>query len=272
MLIPGRNALVLAPGDWPERLAPGTLNIAIHDDGFPEDLHFLGKHRGLRNLDEGDFHPALVIPPWRIQGSTLQPTADEPVRGSAQLWRAELAVLSIGESATCWMLRRLGSEIVSQIELVSHEHLRSRLNLPDGTVAKVTVWETEPTTKPKSPTDWIADWCEAVADRIEPRFGTAKAMGYLIGEKFLNFLEVAETNDQWREAIPAFVARIKSLFEPWQLAQFLRTPRRLGVLGHTATDEGHRMLREARDESERTREDARNLVLLTWAEELLLDE
>ena len=52
-------------------------------------------------------------------------------------------------------------------------------------------------------------------------------MGYLIGEKFLNFLEVAESNDEWREAIPEFVAGIKALFETWQLAQFLKTPRRL---------------------------------------------
>ena len=35
MVIPGRKSLVLAPEDWPAKLAPGTLNIAIHDVGFP---------------------------------------------------------------------------------------------------------------------------------------------------------------------------------------------------------------------------------------------
>jgi hypothetical protein len=97
-------------------------------------------------------------------------------------------------------------------------------------------------------------------------------MGYLIGEKFLNFLEVAETDDEWRQAIPSFIVEIKSLFETWQLAEFLNTPRRLGVLGHTADDEGHRLLREGLDESQKAREDARNLMLLEWAKELLLDE
>ena len=170
------------------------------------------------------------------------------------------------------MLRRLGSDIVSQIELVSDEHLRRRLNLSDGMEVKVTVWEAESKFKPKTPSEVIADWCEAIAGRIEPQFGNEKAMGYLIGEKFLNFLEVAESNNEWREAIPEFVAAIKSLFEPWKLAQFLKTPRRLGALGHAASEEAHRMFREAMDESERVREDARNLMLLSWAEELLLPE
>lgn len=36
-------------------------------------------------------------------------------------------------------------------------------------------------------------------------------MGYLIGEKLLNFLEVAETKDEWRAATPSFVTEIKTL-------------------------------------------------------------
>jgi hypothetical protein len=97
-------------------------------------------------------------------------------------------------------------------------------------------------------------------------------MGYLIGEKFLNFLERAETDREWRQAIPTFVTEIKSIFEAWQLAEFLNTPRRLGALGHASTEEGHRMLREALDESEKASEDARNLMLLESAKELLLEE
>jgi hypothetical protein len=272
MVIPGRKRLVLAPKDWPEKLAPGTLNIAIRNNGFPNDFDQLGKGDGLKKLDEGKFWPELAIPPWQIEGNTLEPTPDEPVRGSAQVWRAELQVPSTGKSATCWMLRRLGSDIISEIELVSHEHLRRRLNLCDGMDVKVTVWEAVSKYKPKTPSEWIADWCEAVAGRIEPAFGIEKAMGYLIGEKFLNFLEVAESKNEWREAIPEFVGAINSLFEPWQIAQFLKTPRRLGSLGHAGTEEAHLALREAMDESERAREDARNLMLLSWAEELLLPE
>ncbi|HBO46129.1 MAG TPA: hypothetical protein DD670_19835 [Planctomycetaceae bacterium] len=70
---------------------------------------------------------------------------------------------------------------------------------------------------------WI-EQCEA-ARGIEDEFGTQKALDYLVGEKFLNFLEAAETDDGFRGEIPAFLAEIKTIFEPWQLAQYLETAR-----------------------------------------------
>src|SRR6266481_3175113 len=120
------------------------------------------------------------------------------------------------------------------------------------------------------PTEIIKSQADAARSILE-EFGPEKAMGYLIGEKFLNFLEVAETNSQWRQAIPAFVAEIEALFEPLQLAEFLNTPRRLGALGHVAGEEAHWRFREALEEEQQLREDARNLMLLEWAKGLLLD-
>ena len=70
---------------------------------------------------------------------------------------------------------------------------------------------------------WI-EQCEA-AKGIEGEFGTQRALDYLVGEKFLNFLEAAETNPKFRDEIPAFGFEIKSIFEPWQLAQYLETAR-----------------------------------------------
>ncbi len=69
--------------------------------------------------------------------------------------------------------------------------------------------------------------------------------------------ERAPTNRQWRQAILSFVIQIKALFEPFQLAEYLDTPRRLGALGHVASNEAHEMFREALDEEQRVREDAR---------------
>jgi hypothetical protein len=117
---------------------------------------------------------------------------------------------------------------------------------------------------------WV-DQCEA-AEGIEADYGTEKAMGYLIGEKLLNFLEVAETKPEWRAEVPHFVAKIKKIFEPWQIAEFSETPRRLGALGHTADKEGHEILRGQMEESEKVREDARNLMLFEWARELLVED
>ena len=112
--------------------------------------------------------------------------------------------------------------------------------------------------------------CEA-ARGVLTDFTTEKALGYLIGEKFLNFLEVAETDPQWRAEIPAFVAEIKDIFEPWQLAEYSTRPAGLVHLGHVADDEGHRLLRSQHDPEDLLTEDARNLRLLEWARELLLE-
>lgn len=66
--------------------------------------------------------------------------------------------------------------------------------------------------------------CDA-ARSIESDFGTPKALAYLIGEKFLNFLEASESDAGFRAEIPAFVAEIRTIFEPWQLAEYLETAR-----------------------------------------------
>src|SRR3954452_11201515 len=70
---------------------------------------------------------------------------------------------------------------------------------------------------------WV-EQCGA-ARMIEYQFGTDKALDYLIREKFLNFLEAAETDAEFRAEIPAFVAEIKTIFERWQLAEHLEVAR-----------------------------------------------
>ena len=269
LIIPGRDDLFLKPDDWPTHIAPGTVNIEI--SSFPEGFAEIGDGEGLARLGQGKFRPALVIPQRKIIGSTLIPDTDHPTRGFAEVWHAEIVVIGKGQVTTCWAMWIIGSNATQIIRLVVEDDLRSRLNIGNGETVKVTVWEAESKWNPPTPAEIIADWCGA-ARIVEENYGNEKAMGYLIGEKFLNFLEGAETDREWRQAIPAFVAEIKTTFEPWQLAEYLDTPRRLGALGHASTEEGHRMLREALDESEKAREDARNLMLLEWAKELLLEE
>lgn len=70
---------------------------------------------------------------------------------------------------------------------------------------------------------WI-EQCEA-ARGIEFQFGTPKALSYLVGEKFLHYLEAADKDAEFRSELPAFVAEIKTIFEPWQLAEYLATAR-----------------------------------------------
>ncbi len=66
--------------------------------------------------------------------------------------------------------------------------------------------------------------CDA-ARQIEAEFGTQNALDYLIGEKFLNFFQAAETDAEFRAEIPAFVGGIKTIFETWLLAEYLETAR-----------------------------------------------
>ena len=70
---------------------------------------------------------------------------------------------------------------------------------------------------------WI-EQCEATR-QIEAEFGTQNALDYLIGEKFLNFLQAAENDAEFRAEIPAFVGGIKTIFETWQLAEYLEAVR-----------------------------------------------
>ncbi|HWG44593.1 MAG TPA: hypothetical protein VN688_17585 [Gemmataceae bacterium] len=66
---------------------------------------------------------------------------------------------------------------------------------------------------------WI-EQCEA-ARGIEDEFGTVNALKYLVGEKFLSYLQAAEQGTDFRTELPAFFAEIKMIFEPWQLSEYL---------------------------------------------------
>src|SRR3954451_18391617 len=82
---------------------------------------------------------------------------------------------------------------------------------------------------------WI-EQCEA-ARRIEDEFGVQDALAYLVGEKFLNFLEAAETHPDFRAEVPAFASEVRTIFEPWQLAEYLETARQTDSFDHDLDDE-----------------------------------
>lgn len=128
---------------------------------------------------------------------------------------------------------------------------------------------------------WI-EQCEA-ARGIEDEFGVQKALDYLIGEKFLDFLEVAETDADFRAEIPAFVAKIKAIFEQWQLAQYLQTaretepfdpelfePQSSYLLGEEEIEFDAEEVEEMRKDD--IRQCTRDLLLVERAREWLLEE
>ena len=111
--------------------------------------------------------------------------------------------------------------------------------------------------------------CEA-ARTIEDNFGVPKALDYLVGEKFLNFLEVAETAPEFRAEVPVFVAEIRTIFEPWQLAEFLQTARQTEPFdpGLYDDEEDAETIEDERQED--IRRSARDLLLVERAREWLL--
>ena len=108
---------------------------------------------------------------------------------------------------------------------------------------------------------WI-EQCRA-AQGIEEEFGTAKALDYLVGEKFVYFLQASETQAEFRAEIPAFVAKIKAIFESWQLAEYLETVRQ--------TEPFDPRLYEDEDDPELV-EDERQADISRCASDLLLIE
>jgi hypothetical protein len=115
---------------------------------------------------------------------------------------------------------------------------------------------------------WI-DQCEAARD-IREGFGLQKALGYLIGEKLLNFLRVAKQDAAFAGAVPSFVAEIKAIFDRDEIRAYLDTVQRVGSLGHVATDEVYEAMREAGAIDEHPVWWAEDIVLIERAKELLL--
>ena len=128
---------------------------------------------------------------------------------------------------------------------------------------------------------WI-EQCEA-AEQIEGEFGTQKALEYLVGEKFLNFLEAAETDADFRAEIPAFVEKIKTIFERWQLAEYLETaretepfdpklfePQSSPLLGNEEIEFDAEEVEEMRKDD--IRQCTRDLLLVERAREWLLED
>lgn len=123
------------------------------------------------------------------------------------------------------------------------------------------------TTQSKPSKIWI-EQCEA-ARGIEDEFGTQKALAYLVAEKFLNYLEAAENDAELRAEIPAYVAEIKTIFEPWQLFECLATARQTEPFDPSIYDDLETAETERKAELRRS---AADLLLVERAKEWLLGE
>ena len=90
----------------------------------------------------------------------------------------------------------------------------------------------------------------------------------LIGEKFLNFIEAADDDADVRAEILAFVAEIKSIFEPWQLAAYLEIARQTEPFDPSVYDDNEEAEMERQSELRRS---AADLMLVERSRDWLLE-
>jgi hypothetical protein len=117
---------------------------------------------------------------------------------------------------------------------------------------------------------WI-EQCDA-ASGIKDHFGTERAMSYFVGEKFLNYLQAAEKDAEFRAELPAFVAEIKTTFEQWQLAEYLEKAGWTEPFDPTLYDEDHDPEFIEMERKDNLRRVANELLLLERAKEWLLEQ
>ena len=114
---------------------------------------------------------------------------------------------------------------------------------------------------------WI-EQCEA-AEGIRERFGAGAAIRYLIGEKFLNFLEESDRRPEFTTALPKFTAEVKEIFELHEISEFLDSLLREGA-AEQDEDWPFEDFEDAELEPRDVVNEATKIVLIERAKELLL--
>lgn len=117
---------------------------------------------------------------------------------------------------------------------------------------------------------WI-EQCDAARD-IRAAWGSTKALGYLIGEKFLNYLRAAGSRSDWAEKRPQFTEEIKRIFTVDELNTYFAATTRVGSAAHVATDDEYEFMREAGMFDDDVISGAADAILFERARALLLGE
>ncbi len=137
LALPGRTQLSVPIRNWPDVPRPGTLNVRMQAEGFPAEFLQVFGEANVRCLDSRRFAPEAELKWSEIGGNTLPPQPGRPDRGNAQVWAATLRNLETGKERQCWVLRRIGSSLWQDLELVAGEQLRDALRLLDGTPVEI---------------------------------------------------------------------------------------------------------------------------------------
>ena len=113
---------------------------------------------------------------------------------------------------------------------------------------------------------WI-DQCEATED-IREQHGIESAIGYLVGEKLMNFIQAGDTNAEFAAELPLFVTQIKEIFQSYEITAFFDQLAEDSAVDRDA-DWVFDSLEDAEFEPEDLVEEAQKILLIERAKELL---
>jgi len=91
--IPGNSDFTKAIKGWPALVHPGTMNVKVSPDGFPQELISRFGSKSVKHFDSRLFKPIVEFPANAIGGNTLRPSEASPDRGNAQVWSAKIIEL-----------------------------------------------------------------------------------------------------------------------------------------------------------------------------------
>jgi hypothetical protein len=101
--------------------------------------------------------------------------------------------------------------------------------------------------------------------------GHAEGLGYLVGEKLLNYIRAADSDPSWAAKLPLFAAEIKRIFTADELRAYFATTTRVGPAAHVATWEQYETMRDAGAFDDDVVSGAADAVLFERARVRLLD-
>ncbi len=90
---------------------------------------------------------------------------------------------------------------------------------------------------------WM-EQCEAALG-IHERYGLEKALGYLIGEKLIDFVRETENDPLFKDQLPLFLQEVKRIFKHSKIRAYLDAVENTGSEGHVLSPEDLEFMREA---------------------------
>ncbi len=120
--------------------------------------------------------------------------------------------------------------------------------------------------QPRTP--WL-DQCHAAED-IRDQYGLTKAIGYLVGEKFIDLLRDLSAHPELESEAAPFAAKIRDIFDFHELAGWFANTKRIGPLGHILDEDEHDTLVEANAVNTNPVTGAEDVLAFERAREILL--